>query len=83
MFFLIVIQQLADGSTPSSMLGYETEKSAISAYYSTLASCYVNDDLVFFSVTIIDELGQPKMHDHRYKEVLPEDLLKQMQGGAL
>lgn len=75
MFFLITIQQLADGSMPSSMHGYESEKSAISAYYSTLASCYVNDDLAFFSVTIIDEFGQPKMHDHRYKEVIPEGLL--------
>ena len=72
MFYLITIQYLNDGTKPSSMAAYTDEKAVISAYYSTLASCYINDNLDFFSVTIMDEAGNILMHDHRYKEVLPD-----------
>lgn len=72
MFYLISIQYVNDGTKPASLLAYESEKAVISAYYSTLASNYVNDNLDFFSVSIMNEAGNILMHDHRYKEVLPE-----------
>ena len=42
MYYLISIQKLLDGSQPASLLGYNDEKSAISAYHSTLAYFYQN-----------------------------------------
>ena len=71
-YYLISIQKLSDGSQPSSMMAYDNQNAVLSAYYSTLASNYASETLEFFSVTIMDEKGVIMLHDHRYKEVLPE-----------
>ena len=76
-YYLISIQKLSDGSQPASMLAYTDQNAVISAYYSTLASNYASETLEFFSVTIMDEMGNIMMHDHRYKEVIPENLYNQ------
>ena len=72
LYYLISIQKLSDGSQPASMMAYDNQNAVLSAYYSTLASNYANSNLEFFSVTIMDEVGNIIMHDHRYKEIIPE-----------
>lgn len=67
-YYLIIIQTLADGTKPSAIYAYNTKDSVLSAYHSNLASCYANENLEFFNVTIIDEQSNVLMHEHKYKE---------------
>jgi hypothetical protein len=72
-YYLIVIQALADGSKPCAIYSYDSKDAVLSAYHSNLASCYVNDTLEFFNITIIDEQSNLIMHEHKYKEHIYSD----------
>lgn len=55
-YFLVSIQTLSTGQTPSSIAGYSALEDAISAYHATLASNYISN-LNGFTVMIIDQNG--------------------------
>lgn len=74
-FYLITIQRLEDGSLPTSIYVYDSKDAVLSAYHSTLASCYSNDNLEYFCISIIDEQSNVLMHEHKYKEhFTPSDI---------
>lgn len=55
-YFLVSIQTLSTGQTPSSIAGYGVLEDAISAFHATLASNYISD-LDGFTVMVMDQNG--------------------------
>lgn len=67
-YYLITIQKLKDGTTPTGIFAYEGDIAATAAYHSTLASCYANDNLTYFCVTVIDEQCNVILTECRYND---------------
>ena len=55
-YYVVTIQK-TETENPVSIFGYETREEAQSAFHSTLASCYQNENLVEFSVVVLNEHG--------------------------
>ena len=55
-YFLVSIQTLNTGTTPSSIAGYGVLEDAISAFHATLATNYISD-LNGVVVMVIDQNG--------------------------
>ena len=55
-YFLVSIQTLNTGTTPSSIAGYGVLEDAISAFHATLATNYISD-LDGFVVMVMDQNG--------------------------
>lgn len=60
---LITIQTLNDGTTPRSMLAYETYNDALSALYSTMASATANINLIKCVCTLLSDTGMLDKQD--------------------
>ena len=63
-YYLISIQFLSDGSNPVSILGYDTRESVLSAFHSTLASNYANENVIKFDAMVITEFGKVEKQEY-------------------
>lgn len=60
---LITIQTLNDGTTPRSMLAYETYNDALSALYSTMASATANLNVTKCVCILLSDAGMLDKQD--------------------
>lgn len=65
---LITIQNLNDGTTARSLLAYEDGNSAVSAFYSTMASSVANDNVIKVTCIIMTDEGLIIRTEHWERE---------------
>lgn len=71
MYFVVNIQKL-EGQTAQSIFAYADRKEAMSVYHSTLASNYVSDALLGFSVAVLNEHLGTEIREYYDKPVVEE-----------
>lgn len=65
---LITIQNLNDGTVARSLLTYEDGNSAVSAFYSTMASSVANDNVIKVTCIIMTDEGLIVRTEHWERE---------------
>ena len=63
-FYLISIQFLRDETNPIGIYAYDSREEVLSAYHSTLASNYINNNLKSFCVMVITEFGKTEYKEY-------------------
>lgn len=67
-YFVLEIEKMKDGSIPKNIGEPKAKNEALSQYHQTLASAYINNDLLSIYCAVVDNFGNT-IEDSYYENI--------------